>query len=123
MPVTWQALGSFALPFREWLRLPPTPYSELFRFQFNTPDWEAWNRYHSGAVLVRPVYVNSDEGEEIGQDTRLWVDDTRSPRVIEIPYPNGYLTSGISVRSLELYRYPKRRYAQQLTLSVIVDRA
>lgn len=124
MPVTWQPVATVNLPYREWERLPEVPFSELFRLEFNTPDWDAWKAHHAGYVLIRSVFSPTPGEEEISEDTRIWIDESSARRIIHLPFPPGYFVSGVTSRRLELYRYPRRRYPDRsLTLTAIVDRA
>jgi hypothetical protein len=124
MPVTWQPVATTQLPSREWVRLPEVSFSELFRLEFSTPDWAEWKAKYAGYVLIRSVFTPSPGEEEISEDTRIWVDETAARRIIHLPFPPGYFVSGVTARCLELYRYPRRRYADNsLPLTAIVDRA
>ncbi|MGD1901597.1 MAG: hypothetical protein ACFB9N_05100 [Geitlerinemataceae cyanobacterium] len=123
MPVTWEAFATLDLPFRDWIRTAEVEFSERFRLQFTVDNWADWKKRHSGGIVLRPVYYLDGGGTEIGEDKLIWIDDSPEPRVVTLPFPPGYQTSGITRRSLDIYRYPKVRRPEPLSVSVVIEKS
>lgn len=119
MPISWQTVtGDLNLPMREWIRSPVIQFSELFMINFHCPDWEQWNKRHRGRCFIRSVWL-VEGTEQISPTTAIWIDDTGSPVIVPLPFPDGYLQSGYNTRILEFYRSPTVRRADgSISLSV-----